>query len=217
MCPPLLDRSSLHSLEQYPEEFKMGNSVYSLIYGRSECVITATTSAPSRISSSLIKSIWKRFSAIFTTPQTPKDCVPSITAISGHNADMITHSEPQGEIVHPNISSTSEEGEPVREAISNSSSDMQPELLPESLVPGSHIDPIDEQSTSDGDSFLDDDYNNYDDYNERKYRCNWVSESARQEEQELITYFQRSTLPRITISVFTETGQVEALIKVPKQ
>ncbi len=69
---------------------------------------------------------------------------------------MITPSEPQGEIVHLNISSSSEEGEPVREAISNSSSDMQPELLLESLVPGSHIDPIDEQSTSDCDSILDD-------------------------------------------------------------
>ncbi len=44
-----------------------------------------------------------------------------------------------------------------------------------------------------------------------------MSESARQEGQELITYFQRTTLPRITISAFTETGQAEAFIKVPKQ
>ncbi|SJL15983.1 uncharacterized protein ARMOST_19497 [Armillaria ostoyae] len=151
--------------------------------------------APSRIPSHLIKSIWKRFRSIFTTPQTPEDSTPSIAALSGQNANMIAPSEPQGEIVHPNISSTSDDGEPILETISNSSSDVQPELSSASLVAGSPIDSVDEQSASVSVSVSDNG-----NYYVRNYRKKWGI-----------------TLPRVTISAFTETGQVESAIKVPKQ
>ncbi len=61
---------------------------------------------------------------------------------------------------------------------------MQSDLSSTSLVAGSHIDPVAEQSAGDSVSVLDDD-NGY----VRKYRGKWVSESARQEWQELIIYF----------------------------
>ncbi|KAK0432219.1 hypothetical protein EV421DRAFT_1742485 [Armillaria borealis] len=106
-----------------------------------------------------------------------------IAAVSDQDTNIIGPSEPQGEIVHPNVSSTSEDEEPIMEAISSSSSDVRLELSPKLLVAGSHIDPVDEQSTSASDD--DDDYG--------------------------------IILPRVTISAFTETGQAEASIKVPKQ
>ncbi len=64
---------------------------------------------------------------------------------------------------------------------------MQSDLSPASSVASSHMDPVDEQSTSDCDSISDDD-DNY----ARKYRDRWVSELTRQEGQELNTYSRAS-------------------------
>ncbi|KAK0432228.1 hypothetical protein EV421DRAFT_1911130 [Armillaria borealis] len=151
--------------------------------------------APSRISSHLIKSIWKRFRSVFTTPQTPEDSAPSIATFSGQNANIAVPSEPQGEIVHPNVNCTSEDEEPILETIPDSSSDVQPDLSSTSLVAGSHIDPVDEQSAGDSVNVSDDD----DDY-VQEYKDKWGI-----------------TLPRVTISAFTETGQAKESIKVPNQ
>ncbi len=112
------------------------------------------------------------------------DSALSIAGASDQNTDIIAPSEPQGAIVHPNVSPTSED-----EDHPGSSSDVQSDLSPTSLVASSHMDPVDEQSTSDGDSISDDD-----DY-AWKYRDEWVSESTRQEGQELITYSRASLSP----------------------
>ncbi len=106
--------------------------------------------------------------------------------------------EPQGEIVHPNVSSTSEDEEPILEAISDSSSNVQSVLSSTSLVAGSHIDPVNEQSAgasvslSDNDNDNDDNDNDNDDNYVWNHRDEWVSESARQEGQILITYSRAS-------------------------
>ncbi len=135
--------------------------------------------------SSRIKSILKRLRSVFTTPQTRMDSAPSIAAVSDEITNIIRPSESRGEIVHPNVSSTSED-----EDDPGSLSDVQSDLSPASSVASSHIDPVDEQSTSDCDSILEDD----DDY-ARNYRYDWVSESTRQEGQELITYSRASLSP----------------------
>ncbi|KAK0433077.1 hypothetical protein EV421DRAFT_1910373 [Armillaria borealis] len=123
------------------------------------------------------------------------DSPPSIAAISDQNANVIGPSESPGEIAHPNVSSTSEDEERILEAISGSSLEVQPDLSSTSLVAGSHIDPVDEQSASDSVSLSrnDDNYAWW-------YRDDWGI-----------------TLPRVTISALTETGQAEESIKVPKQ
>ncbi|PBK58619.1 hypothetical protein ARMSODRAFT_1034567 [Armillaria solidipes] len=127
--------------------------------------------------------------------QTTKDSALSMASVSDQNTDIIVPSEPQGEIVHLNVSSTSEDVERILEAISDSSSDVQSDLSSTSLVAGSHIDPVDEESAGDSVSDSDDD----DDY-VQKYKDEWGI-----------------TLPRVVISTFTETGQAEESIKVPKQ
>ncbi len=110
------------------------------------------------------------------------DSALSIAAVSDENTSIIRPSESRGEIVHPNVSPTSED-----EDHPGSLSDVQSDLSPASSVASSHIDPVDEQSTSDCDSIPDDD-----DYYARNYRDLWVSESTRQEGQELITYSRAS-------------------------
>ncbi|KAK0482795.1 hypothetical protein IW261DRAFT_1606584 [Armillaria novae-zelandiae] len=81
--------------------------------------------------------------------------------------------------------------EPVLETTPDSSSDTQQEFLPKPYFTGPRIGPVDEQSTSDSDD---------DSFYAWKYRANWGI-----------------TLPTITISAFTETGQAEESIVVPKQ
>ncbi len=132
--------------------------------------------------SSRIKSILKRLRSVFTTPQTRMDSAPSIAAVSDENTSIIGFSESRGEIVHPDVSPTSED-----EDHPGSSSYIQSDLSPASVVDSSNINPVNEQSTSDCDSILDDD-----DYYARNYRDHWVSESTRQEGQELITYSRAS-------------------------
>ncbi len=111
------------------------------------------------------------------------DSAPSIAAVSDEITNTIRPSESRGEIVHPNVSSTSED-----EDHPSSLSDVQSDLSPASSVASSHIDPVDEQSTSDCDSIWDDDDDDY----ARNYRYRWVGESTRQEGQELITYSRAS-------------------------
>ncbi|SJL15975.1 uncharacterized protein ARMOST_19488 [Armillaria ostoyae] len=118
-----------------------------------------------------------------------------MASVSDQNMDIIAPSDPQGEIVHPNVSSTSEDEEPILEAISGSSLDVPSDLSSISLVAGSHIDPVDEKSASDSVSVSDND-----DFYVRNYRDKWGI-----------------TLPTVTISAFTETGQAESSIKVPNQ
>ncbi len=94
-----------------------------------------------------------------------------MASVSDQNTNIIGPSEPQGEIVDPNISSTSDDGEPVLETIPDSSSNGQSDLSSTSLVAGSHIDPVNEQSIR----------LSNDNYYVRNYRHKWVSNSARQE------------------------------------
>ncbi|KAK0429517.1 hypothetical protein EV421DRAFT_1914638 [Armillaria borealis] len=114
-----------------------------------------------------------------------------MASISEQNTDIIAPSEPQEEIVHLNVSSTSEDKELILEVISGSSSDVQSDLPLTSLVAGSHIDPVNEQSAGDSVSVLDND--NY----VWNYRHVWGI-----------------ILPTVTISALTETGQAEASIKL---
>ncbi|PBK66653.1 hypothetical protein ARMSODRAFT_916150 [Armillaria solidipes] len=119
-----------------------------------------------------------------------------MASVSDQNTDIIAPLEPQREIVlHPNVSATSENDEPIMEAISGSLSDVQSDLSSTSVVTGSHIGHIYEQSAGDSVSVLEDDG-----YYAWKYWRTWGI-----------------ALPRVTISAFTETGQAEALIKVPQQ
>ncbi|PBK92023.1 hypothetical protein ARMGADRAFT_195446 [Armillaria gallica] len=114
-----------------------------------------------------------------------------MASVSSQNTDIIAPSEPRRE----NTSSTSEHEEPILEAISGSLTDLQSDLSSTSLLEYSHIDPVDEQSTSNSVGVSDDDDNYV-----WNYRDKWDI-----------------TLPRVTISGFTETGEAEAYIKVPKQ
>ncbi len=121
------------------------------------------------------------------------DSASSIAAVSDQNTNIIGTSEPRGEIVHLTVSSTSEDEELILEAISSSSVDMQSDLSSTSLVAASHIDLFNEESAGDSFSFLDND----DDYvrSLRRFLDAFVSESARQERQELMTYSRASIPP----------------------
>ncbi|KAK0429516.1 hypothetical protein EV421DRAFT_1745550 [Armillaria borealis] len=93
------------------------------------------------------------------------DSALNIAAVMDQNTNITGPSEPQGEIVlRPNVSSTSEDEEPIIDAISSSSLDVRPDLPSTSWLEGSHIDHVDKQSTS----VLDND-NDY----VRNYRDEW--------------------------------------------
>ncbi|KAK0220712.1 hypothetical protein IW262DRAFT_1297761 [Armillaria fumosa] len=85
-----------------------------------------------------------------------KDPTESITAAWDQNTGMIVPPEPRGEVVYPSISYTPEDDEPILEARSGSVSDVQLDLSSTSLVSGSQIDRVDEQSAS-----VSDDDNDY--------------------------------------------------------
>ncbi|KAK0482800.1 hypothetical protein IW261DRAFT_1469758 [Armillaria novae-zelandiae] len=106
---------------------------------------------------------------------------------------MIVPSEPQREIVPTNSSSMPEDDEAVLETIPgpDSSSDARPKLLLRPLVTGVHIDTVNEELTIDWDN---------ESYYSETYECLWGI-----------------TLPIVTLSAFTETGQAEESIQVPNQ
>ncbi|PBK60529.1 hypothetical protein ARMSODRAFT_922074 [Armillaria solidipes] len=145
-----------------------------------------------------IKSIWKRLCLVFTTRQRPMDSPPSVVSVSDGNTNLIVPSETVEEMQHPAGSDFSEDGEPVLEATSDSSATMRPEVPSASLVTGPQIDPVDEESNSDSDN-APDGINEWGSFS-YCYRNSWGI-----------------TLPKVTLSAFTETGQVESSIKVPKQ
>ncbi|PBK72024.1 hypothetical protein ARMSODRAFT_1016028 [Armillaria solidipes] len=111
---------------------------------------------------------------------------------------MIVPSEMVEETQHPTGSDFSEDGEPVLEATADSSAAVRPEAPSASLVAGPQIDPADEESNSDSDTYSDYIYDE-ESFSDR-YRRKWGI-----------------TLPEVTLSAFTETGQAESSIKVPKQ
>ncbi|PBK65696.1 hypothetical protein ARMSODRAFT_1087315 [Armillaria solidipes] len=145
-----------------------------------------------------IKSILKRLRSVFTTLQRPTDSPPSVASVSDGNTNLIAPSETAEEAQRPTGSDFSEDGEPVLEATADISTTVRPEAPSASSVAGPQIDPVDEESNIHSD-------NAPDDINDRwsfcyDYRKLWGI-----------------TLPKVTLSAFTETGQAESSIKVPEQ
>ncbi|KAK0219498.1 hypothetical protein EDD85DRAFT_341177 [Armillaria nabsnona] len=148
-----------------------------------------------------IKSTWKRLRLVFTrTRQRPMNSPPSIASVSDGNINLIAPSETTEEMQQPTGRQFSTDGEPVSrlEGTADSSATVRPEVPSASSAAGPQIDPADDESNSDSDT-------DPDDINGRK------SFSHRYRELWGIT------LPKVTLSAFTETGQVESSIKVPKQ
>ncbi|SJL17292.1 uncharacterized protein ARMOST_20839 [Armillaria ostoyae] len=126
------------------------------------------------------------------------DSPPSVASISDGNTNLIAPSETVEEMQCLTRSDFSEDGEAVSEVTAESSAAMRPEGSSALLAAGPQIDPADEESNHHSDSAPDD-------INKRGsfsycYRKAWSI-----------------TLPKVTLSTFTETGQVESSIKVPKQ
>ncbi|KAK0435886.1 hypothetical protein EV421DRAFT_2086987 [Armillaria borealis] len=145
-----------------------------------------------------MKSIWKRLRFVFTMLQKPIDSPPSVASVSDGNTNLIAPSETVEETQHPTGSEFSEDGDPVLEATADSSTTVRPEAPSASSVAGPQIDPVDEESNRHSDNALDD-------INDEKsfcydYRKSWGI-----------------TLPKITLSASTETGQAESSIEVPNQ
>ncbi|KAK0431163.1 hypothetical protein EV421DRAFT_1929748 [Armillaria borealis] len=134
----------------------------------------------------------------FAGERRPMDSPPSVASVSDGNTNLIAPSETVEEMQHPTGSDFSEDGEPVLEATSDSSAAVRPEVPSVSLVAGPQIDPVDEESNSHADNALD-------------------------HINDLVSFLYRSResrhvlLPEVTLSAFTETGQAELSIKVPKQ
>ncbi|KAK0435878.1 hypothetical protein EV421DRAFT_1908380 [Armillaria borealis] len=111
---------------------------------------------------------------------------------------MIAPSETVEETQHPTGSDFSEDGEPVLEATADSSAAVRPEVPSALSVASPQIDPVDEGSNRHSDD-ASDDFNDWESFSYR-YRRSWGI-----------------TLPEVTLSAFTETGQAESSIEVPKQ
>ncbi|SJL17300.1 uncharacterized protein ARMOST_20849 [Armillaria ostoyae] len=126
------------------------------------------------------------------------DSPPSVASVSDGNTDLNAPSEAVEETQHLTGSDFSEDGEPVLEVTADSSATVQREVPSASLVVGPQIDPVDEESNSGLD--IDFDYIYGEKFFSDRYRRKWGI-----------------TLPQVTLSAFTETGQAESSIKVPKQ
>ncbi|KAK0482799.1 hypothetical protein IW261DRAFT_1053046 [Armillaria novae-zelandiae] len=173
----------------------MGNSAYRLIYSSSEYSLIPATSPLSGISLHRIKSIWKRFSTIFSAPETPNNYARSVTAVSSRDTDITALSEPEDDTGSTNASSMPEVNEAVLETIPDPSLDARPELLPRPLVAGFYVDTaiVKEEPLV----FW---YNEWESHYVKMYKFKWGI-----------------TLPIVTLSAFTETGQAEEFIEVPNQ
>ncbi len=138
-----------------------------------------------------VKSIWSRVRSIISTTQTAKPSSPDETSETdhNHNADA-TRSESQEEIPHQQYRSTAEDASPGLEVTPDSSSDLSSA-----------------ESTSECSSDDSDESKGSDDY----YKYGWISQLANER------WIQHITLPQVTISAFTEVGQAELTISVPKQ
>ncbi|PBK80736.1 hypothetical protein ARMGADRAFT_976895 [Armillaria gallica] len=123
---------------------------------------------------------------------------PSAASVSDGNTDVIAPSGTVEETQHPTGSDFSEDGEPVLEATVDSSATMRPEVRSASLVAGPQIDAADVESNSHSDN-APDDINVPTSFSYR-YRKKWGI-----------------TLPEVTLSAITETGQAELSITVPNQ
>ncbi|KAK0219508.1 hypothetical protein EDD85DRAFT_341381 [Armillaria nabsnona] len=121
---------------------------------------------------------------------------PSVASVSDGNTNLIVPSET---VEKTRIGSDfSEDGEPALEATADSSGTVRPEVVSALSAAGPQIDPADEESNSDSDTASDD-------INDKKSFCYRYRESW------------GITLPKVTLSAFIETGQVESSIEVPKQ
>ncbi|KAK0219505.1 hypothetical protein EDD85DRAFT_988865 [Armillaria nabsnona] len=130
------------------------------------------------------------------TPQRPMDSPPSIASIPDGDTNLIAPSETVEEMQHATGSDFSEDGELVLEVTADSLATMRPEE-PSASSAGPQIDLVDEESDSHSDNAPNSDDPEYFAYNYRK-SCS-------------------ITLPKVTLSAFTETGQAESSIDVPKQ
>ncbi|KAK0214643.1 hypothetical protein EDD85DRAFT_963094 [Armillaria nabsnona] len=126
------------------------------------------------------------------------DSPPSVASVADGNTNLIAPSETVEEALTG--SDFSEDGESALGAAADSSATMRPEVPSALSAADPQIDPADEESNSDADT--DSNVRNYI-FNESfcdRYRRKWGI-----------------TLPEVTLSAFTETGQVESSIKVPLQ
>ncbi|KAK0214718.1 hypothetical protein EDD85DRAFT_962964 [Armillaria nabsnona] len=124
------------------------------------------------------------------TLQRPMDSPSSVASDSDGDTNLIVPSETG--------SDSSEDGEPVLEATADSSGTVHPEVTSASPVAGPQIYPVEEESNSDSDT----DFNyiiNDESFCDR-YRRKWGI-----------------TLPEVTLSALTESGQAESSIEVPLQ
>ncbi|SJL18066.1 uncharacterized protein ARMOST_21638 [Armillaria ostoyae] len=126
------------------------------------------------------------------------DSPPSVASISDGNTNLIAPSETVEDTQHPTGSEISEDGEPVSEVTADSSATVRPEVPSASSAAGPQIDPVDEGSNCHSDDASD--FFSYEWPFGYDYRNSWGI-----------------TLPEVTLSAFTETGQAESSIKVPKQ
>ncbi|PBK64174.1 hypothetical protein ARMSODRAFT_1023343 [Armillaria solidipes] len=126
------------------------------------------------------------------------DSPPSVASVSDGNTNLIAPSETIEETQHLTRGDFSEDGEPVLEATADSWATVRREVPLASLVVGPQIDSVDEESNSHSD-------NAPNDINDEESFCYHYRESW------------GITLPRVTLSAFTETGQAEPSIEVPKQ
>ncbi|SJK98748.1 uncharacterized protein ARMOST_02017 [Armillaria ostoyae] len=182
-------------------------------------------------------AIWKRIRSVFSTSRTSRDPSPDETPILDENPNATVSSEPREQ----HSCSASEDAGPALEATPDSSSCLQPESP--SIV-DSQTDATDEQPSEDtsGDSFEfhGGDYDPWPPEESRSANCLHpespsivdMQSNASEEQPSEDTSGDSSvfhgndddpwppediSLPKVTISDFTETGQAKSSIVVPKQ
>ncbi|KAK0201260.1 hypothetical protein DFS33DRAFT_1447548 [Desarmillaria ectypa] len=159
------------------------------------------SSAPSKtIGQSLIKPSWKDMHPIFSIARTTKDSSPDIAPDLDQNTNVVAPSESQEVVINMNGSSTAEGGGPILEATPDMLSNLSKiEAILRSLDVGPLAFPLAGPMTQQSSCCTADDF---DMHLECSYDIIWIL---------------LRTSYKVTISAFTETGQAESSIKVPKQ
>ncbi|KAK0201280.1 hypothetical protein DFS33DRAFT_1490524 [Desarmillaria ectypa] len=152
------------------------------------------------IGRSLIEPSWKDMRPIFSIARTTKDSSPDVAPDLDQNTNVVAPSESQEAVIDMNGSSTAEGGGPILEATPDMSSDLSKieEILGSSGV-GPLAFPLAGPMT-------------------RRSSCRTADDfDMRLERSYDIIRILLRTSYEVTISAFTETGQAESSIKVPKQ
>ncbi|PBK81149.1 hypothetical protein ARMGADRAFT_814262 [Armillaria gallica] len=136
---------------------------------------------------------------ISSTPQTQQDSPPSGASVEDGNFFIAAPSETVEETQLSMGSDSSEGEDPVLEAIPDSLGAVRPEVPSTLSEAGSQSGPVDDEEANSSSYLYSNDGINPEYYSEI-YRLIW-----------------RITLPEVTLSAVTETGQAETSIKVPKQ